>query len=142
MRCAGIALSGDLLERLGELSERRPAVPCRELQQAEEHLRRDERVAAGGVPILRDDGTYPATVTSQFAVRMDILRNHALWVERSTNFMFGNTYEIPEGQQKYKLTENTPVRNIAPLSFWPRSEPDDFPRVVELTGELPPWFKL
>jgi hypothetical protein len=93
---------------------------------------------------VRDDGTYPGKVTSQFATTIDVLRNHPLWMERSTNFLYGNTYEgFSEGMTKFKMDDEPNVRNIAPLSYWPRSEPNDFPRIVEITEqEVPPWFKL
>jgi hypothetical protein len=96
-----------------------------------------------GVYALRDDGTYPNVVTSQFATTINILRNHPLWAERSTNFLYGNTYEgFDEKRSLYQLNREPNVRNIAPLAYWPRQGPDDFPRVNEVKGELPPWFKL
>lgn len=100
----------------------------------------------GSLPlrILRDDGTYPAKVTSQFSPFQDILRNHPLWAERSTSLLYGNTnIGFLEDQEIYQLDDKPNVRNVDPLAFWPRSEPEDFPRVLDDLGkELPPWFKL
>ena len=41
-------------KRFGQARERRPAVACREPEQAQEHLRREERVAAGRVAVVRN----------------------------------------------------------------------------------------
>ena len=101
---------------------------------------------AGSLPViaLRDDGTYPAEAMSQFSPYVRIKRNHALWAERSTSFLYSNTYVgFDANPRKYRLDNEPNVREIEPLAFWPRSGPDDFPRVVDDLGkELPPWFKL
>lgn len=102
------------------------------------------RTLPGSLPVttLRDDGTYAAKATSQFSVTTDILRMHPLLVERSTNFLYGNTYD--GGVAKYRLDFNPPIRNIDPQAapFWPRNLPDEFPRALDVTGALPAWFKL
>jgi hypothetical protein len=41
-------------EGFRELRERRPAVACRQLEQTEKHLRRDEGIPARGVTIVRN----------------------------------------------------------------------------------------
>ena len=100
----------------------------------------------GSLPVfaLRDDGTFPAKAAAQFDVNMIILRNHPLWAERSTSFLFGNTYEgFGATQRKYRLDFQPHIKSIEPLAYWPRSGPDEYPRVVDDLGEeLPPWFKL
>ena len=94
--------------------------------------------------VLRDDGTYPAKAKTQFDVYLTILRNHPLWAERSTSFLYGNTYEgFGETQRKYRLNFEPHIKSIEPLAFWPREGPDEYPRVIDDLGEeLPPWFKL
>ena len=90
---------------------------------------------------LRDDGTYPAKAAAQFDVYMIIMRNHPNWAERSTSFLFGNTYE--NFDRKYRTNFQPHIKSIDPLAFWPREGPDEYPRVVDDLGEeLPPWFKL
>ena len=93
---------------------------------------------------VRDDGTYPAKATSQFSPTVDILRNHPLWAERSTSFLFGNTFEgFSEDRAKYRLDNEPNIKTIDPLSFWPRDPPDQYPRLTEVPDqELPAWFKL
>jgi len=94
---------------------------------------------------VRDDGTYPATATSQFSTTVNILRNHPLWAERSMNFLYGNTYEgfNTDFDALYQLNREPNIRDIHPLSFWPRDPPDQYPHLREITDqELPPWFKL
>jgi hypothetical protein len=97
-----------------------------------------------GVYAVRDDGTYAAKATSQFSTTVNIYRTSPFWSERSTNFLFGNTFEgFNEGRSLYELNREPNVRYIEPLSYWPRNGPDQYPRVVETPGEeLPPWFKL
>lgn len=97
---------------------------------------------SAAVFVLRDDGTHPAEATDQFGP-MRAKRTAARWVERSTTFLFGNTYDgQAAGQRLYNLTDSAFVKEIEPGAKWPRSKPEEFPRVVDVTGELPVWFKL
>src|SRR5688572_26043102 len=47
-------------ERLADSAERFPAEPAREANQPQKHLGGDERVAAGRVPVVRDDVEHAA----------------------------------------------------------------------------------
>ena len=100
----------------------------------------------GSLPIyaVRDDGTYPARSMTSFSIRVTIFRNHPLWAERSTSFLYGNTFEnYGANQRKYRLNFEPTIAEIQPGSFWPRDPPDQYPRVMDDLGEeLPPWFKL
>ena len=92
---------------------------------------------------VRDDGTYAAKATSQFSTTVNIYRTSPSWVERSTSFLHGNLYEGYGEQTLYELDRNPNIKNIDPLSYWPRDPPDQFPRLIDDLGEeLPPWFKL
>jgi hypothetical protein len=98
----------------------------------------------GSLPVymLRDDGTYPSKATSQFATTVNILRNHPNWAERSSSYLHGNTVTGFDASRLYQLDRNPNVKYIEPLAYWPRQGTNDFPRLIEVTGELPPWFKL
>ena len=100
----------------------------------------------GSLPIysLRDDGTYPARAEVMFSIRTTIHRNHPFWAERSTSFLFGNTYEnYGTNQRLYRLNFEPSIKEIKPGAFWPRQGPEEYPRVMDQLGEeLPPWFKL
>ena len=99
---------------------------------------------AGSLPVwaLRDDGTYPARAVTQFSPQVIILRNHPDWIERSTSFWHGNTLDGIADDRRWKLNDNPNVAEVQPGAQWPRTDASDFPRVIEVTGDLPPWFKL
>ena len=100
----------------------------------------------GSLPVfaVRDDGTYAAKATSQFSTTVNIYRTSPFWAERSTSFLFGNTFEgFSEERSKYRTNFQPTVKYIDPLAYWPRNGPDQYPRIIETPGEeLPPWFKL
>jgi hypothetical protein len=98
----------------------------------------------GSLPVaaLRDDGTYPADAVYQFGA-LRARRTHPLWVERSVSFLYGNEFVgYISDAKRLDLNHNREAKVVEPGAKWPRSKPEEFPRAVELTGELPAWFKL
>jgi hypothetical protein len=98
----------------------------------------------GSMPViaLRDDGTYPADDVYQFGP-MRARRTHPLWVERSVSFLFGNEYVgFAADAKRLRMDANQKPKEIEAGAKWPRTKPEEFPHAVELTGELPAWFKL
>lgn len=94
------------------------------------------------VSALRDDGTHPIRAIYQFGPAR-ALRTHPLWLERSVTFVAGNQYEgYAKGQQLYNLDSSVFVKEIAAGAKWPRTNDEEFPHVVELTGVPPSWFRL
>ena len=94
------------------------------------------------VAALRDDGTYPLRTPSQFATSNIAERVTPGWIERSMNFLVGNTYVgYPEGAVLFQLDKSQYTTTPEPGSKWPRTPPDELPHMVELE-DLPPWFKL
>ena len=94
------------------------------------------------VTVLRDDGSHPVEAIYQFGYSR-ALRTHPLWLERSVTFVAGNRYEgYAAGQRLYNLDSSAFVKEIEPGAKWPRTNAEEFPRVVELDGQLPTWFRL
>ena len=71
------------------------------------------------------------------------LRTHPLWLERSVTFLAGNQYSgYANGQRLYNLQSSMFVKEIEPGAKWPRTNDEEFPHAVELSGTLPSWFRL
>lgn len=100
----------------------------------------------GGKPVeaLRDDGTYPMTVTKQFGPQV-AQRTHPLAIERSGTELYDNTFEgYPEDATLYEMTAQQTVAVIKPGAKWPRTTPEEFPwyLVLDNHGPLPSDFRL
>ena len=94
------------------------------------------------VGALRDDGTFAGEALTQFG-NLRILRTHPLWVERAVNFLVGNEYVgYPANARLVRTDMNQFVEEVMPGAIWPRTLPEHFPKAVEITGDLPAWFRL
>ena len=94
------------------------------------------------VEALRDDGTYPTAAAAQFGAGI-AKRTHPLWIERSVNFLLGNEYVgYPAGTKLLRMDVPQGVQSIEPGAIWPRTLPEHFPTAVEITGDLPVWFRI
>ena len=93
------------------------------------------------VEALRDDGTFAGEAVSQFGY-LRVLRTHPMWVERAVNFLAGNEYVgYPANARLVRTNMNQFVKEVMPGAIWPRTLPEHFPKVVEITGDLPAWFR-
>ena len=96
----------------------------------------------GAVSAVRDDGTYPKRVAYQFSTANIAERTHPDWVERATNWLYGNEYLGYAANANLIQMQNTQYTpTVEPGAKWPRSKPEEFPLAIELE-ELPAWFKL
>jgi hypothetical protein len=94
------------------------------------------------VGALRDDGTFAGEAMWPFGP-LRILRTHPLWVERAVNFVCGNEYVgYPAGAKLLAMDKNQYVEEVMPGAIWPRTLPEHFPKAVEITGDLPVWFRI
>ena len=94
------------------------------------------------VGALRDDGTFAGEAVSQFG-NLRILRTHPMWVERAVNFLVGNEYVgYPANARLVRTDMNHFVEEVMPGAIWPRTLPEHFPKAVEITGDLPAWFRF
>lgn len=93
------------------------------------------------VTVLRTDGTHPAEPIDQFGPGRP-LRTHALWVERTVAFLYGNVYGGMVNPPLLDLTSSELMKNPEPGAKWPRTKDEEFPHAVILDGELPAWFAL
>jgi hypothetical protein len=93
------------------------------------------------VGALRDDGTFAGEAVTQFG-NLRILRTHPMWVERAVNFLVGNEYVgYPANARLVRTDLNQFVEEVMPGAIWPRTLPEHFPKAVEITGDLPAWFR-
>ena len=93
------------------------------------------------VGALRDDGTFAGEAVTQFG-NLRILRTHPMWVERAVNFLVGNEYVgYPANARLVRTDMNQFVEEVMPGAIWPRTLPEHFPKAVEITGDLPAWFR-
>ena len=94
------------------------------------------------VGALRDDGTFAGEAVTQFG-NLRILRTHPMWVERAVNFLVGNEYVgYPANARLVRTDMNQFVEEVMPGAIWPRTLPEHFPTAVEITGDLPAWFRF
>ena len=97
------------------------------------------------VNVLRDDGSHPIKPASQFG-RGTPLRTHPEWIERSVDYLNGNTFEGFSSSDPidiYVLNKSEEMTAPEPGAKWPRRAAEEFPKAVTLEDqELPPWFKL
>ncbi len=101
-------------------------------------------VLPGSLPVkaVRDDGSHPIKAVAQFSDDNIALRTHPLWIERSVNWLYGNEYLGYGDNEKIDLNHTQTAKIVEPGAKWPRDAPEEFPKAIELTGDLPPWFKL
>jgi hypothetical protein len=95
------------------------------------------------VKVLRDDGSHPAKPLTQFGKGVP-LRVSVGWVERSVDYLYGNSYDnfaSTDPAVIYSLKDSEAMAPAEPGAKWPRDEPEEFPKAVDLE-ELPAWFKL
>jgi len=58
------------------------------------------------------------------------------------NFLLGNEYVgYPAGANLLRMDVPQGVQSIEPGAIWPRTLPEHFPKAVEITGDLPAWFR-
>ena len=66
-----------------------------------------------------------------------------MWVERAVNFLVGNEYVgYPANARLVRTDMNQFVEEVMPGAIWPRTLPEHFPKAVEITGDLPAWFRV
>jgi hypothetical protein len=98
----------------------------------------------GSLPVkaIRDDGTHPIVAVAQFSDDSIAKRTHPLWIERSVNWLYANEYINFGDNEKIDLNHTQTPIEIEPGAKWPRDAPEEYPKAIEVTGDLPPWFKL
>jgi hypothetical protein len=110
---------------------------------------------SASITLVRDDGTGPGKAVYQFGPDQRVW-THLESLERSVNFVSGSKYVgFPDGYTPaYRMDVSQYVESVqeprcaampvpkTPCTKWPREEPEEFPIIIDVPGDLPPWFKL
>ena len=53
-----------------------------------------------------------------------------------------STSGFPPTRSVVKMDVPQDVKEIEPGAKWPRTKPEEFPKAIDVNGELPAWFPL